>query len=81
MSCLIEKQYEVQDSGRLCVTLMLAYDEFVSLTIGRISPDVVFVNTDWCTLDICSFIRQCNTFTSYILLRHVSASHGHPQLL
>jgi hypothetical protein len=25
------------------------------------------------TLNICSFVRQCNTFTSYILLRHVSA--------
>jgi hypothetical protein len=33
------------------------------------------------TLNICSFVRQCNTFTSQILLRHVSASHGHPQLL
>jgi hypothetical protein len=33
------------------------------------------------TLNICSFVHQCNTFTSYILLRHVSASHGHPQLL
>jgi hypothetical protein len=33
------------------------------------------------TLNICSFVRQCNIFTSWILLRHVSASHGHPQLL
>jgi hypothetical protein len=30
--------------------------------------------------NICSFVHQCNTFTSYILW-HVSASHGHPQLL
>jgi hypothetical protein len=29
--------------------------------------------------NICSFVHQCNTFTSYILLRHVSASHGHLQ--
>jgi hypothetical protein len=33
------------------------------------------------TLNICSFIRQCKTFTSKILLRNFSASHGHPQLL
>jgi hypothetical protein len=33
------------------------------------------------TLNICSFVHQCNTFTSYILLRHISASHGHLQVL
>jgi hypothetical protein len=32
------------------------------------------------TLNICSFVRQCNTFTSQTLSRHVSASHGHHQL-
>jgi hypothetical protein len=32
------------------------------------------------TLNICSFVRQCNTFTSRTLSRHVSASHGHHQL-
>jgi hypothetical protein len=31
-------------------------------------------------LNICSFVRQCNTFTSQTLSRHVSASHGHHQL-
>jgi hypothetical protein len=32
------------------------------------------------TLNIYSFVRQCNTFTSPTLSRHVSASHGHHQL-
>jgi hypothetical protein len=31
-------------------------------------------------LNICSFVRQCNTFTSQTLSRHVSDSHGHHQL-
>jgi hypothetical protein len=35
------------------------------------------------TLNICSFVHQCNTFTFlfYINRRHVSASHGHLQVL
>jgi hypothetical protein len=38
--------------------------------------------TSWqfTTLNICSFVRQCNTFTSQTLSRHVSISHGHHQL-
>jgi hypothetical protein len=31
------------------------------------------------TLNVCSFVRQCNTFASPTLSRHVSASHGHHQ--
>jgi hypothetical protein len=34
------------------------------------------------TLNICSFVHQCNIhFLSFIIRRHVSASHGHLQVL
>jgi hypothetical protein len=34
------------------------------------------------TLNICSFVHQCNIhFLLFIIRRHVSASHGHLQVL
>jgi hypothetical protein len=53
--------------------------EKVSIKFSKIQENFKLVNTKYRKMNICSFIHQCNTFTSYflfIILLEVNKQHG-----